>query len=136
MLVADRAYILTSGRGLLPSEALLEVLACVELQVGDFTVLTRAVLQHAHLISAAVCVLLDWDEKRRELIASLRALNVPVKVLVLGDKSKGGSEGGPHMHISEYGPMADCPHQLHQIDCTNATDDPAKIEAELKKILS
>ena len=106
MFLADRAYTLTSGRGLMSGEALLEVLACVEpAPSADFAGLARAVLHHAPALSACLCVLLDWDRSRRELAGTLRALGVPVRVLVVG---------GPER--PEPGPLADLPGSLCRLD--------------------
>jgi uncharacterized protein (DUF58 family) len=106
MFVADRAYTLTGGRGLMSGEALLEVLACVEpAPSADFAGLARAVLAHAPALSACLCVLLDWDRGRRELAGKLRALGLPVRVLVVG---------GPAQ--LEPGPLADLPGSLCRLD--------------------
>jgi uncharacterized protein (DUF58 family) len=106
MFLADRAYTLTGGRGLLSGEALLEVLACVEpAPSADFAGLARAVLAHAPLLSACLCVFLDWDPARRELAGRLRDLGVPVRVLVVGGPAR-----------PEPGPLAGLPGGLHRLD--------------------
>lgn len=105
MFVADRAYTLTGGRGLLSAQALLEVLACVEpAREGRFDNLSRAVLGHAPLLSACVCVFLGWDASRQDLVQRLRALGLPLKVLVVG-----GSEP------LDPGPMLDRPGDLRRL---------------------
>ena len=106
MFVANRAYTLTGGRGLMSGQALLEVLACVPAAPEDgFETLSRAVLGHAALLSACVCVLLDWDEPRQALVRGLRALGLPVRVLLVG---------GPQR--PDPGPMADRPGNLARLD--------------------
>lgn len=105
MFVADRAYTLTGGRGVLSTNALLEALACLESQTGEFSTLSQAVLSHASLLSACLCIFLDWDVPRRELIQKLRVLGLPVKILVIGGTSE-----------LEPGPMADSPHNLRHLD--------------------
>jgi hypothetical protein len=106
MFVADRAYTLTGGRGLLSAQALLEVLACVQpVRKGGFDNLSQSVLTHAPLLSAGVCVLLEWDEARRALVQQLRALDLPLRVLVVG-----GAEA------ADPGPMVDRPGDLHWLD--------------------
>ncbi len=106
MFVADRAYTLTSGRGLLSDQALLEVLACVEAsRKGGFEGLTRAVLGHAGVLSACVCVLLDWDAPCMSMVDGLRALDLPVRVLLIGAERP-----------MEPGHMADRPDDLRRLD--------------------
>lgn len=106
MFVGERAYTFTGGRGLATSRGLLEILACVQpARGGDFAILTRAVLQHAPRLSACLCVLLEWDEPRRELVARLQALELPVRVLLVGGRGE-----------SDPGPMADRPRDLLRLD--------------------
>jgi len=62
------------------------------------------VREHAELLSACVCVLLDWDRERRDLVATLRRRGVPLLVLVLGRDSP-----------LEAGPMADQPVRLRPV---------------------
>ena len=89
MFVGERAYTFTAGRGLASSQGLLEILACVQPARGaHFAVLTRAVLQQAPRLSACLCVLLAWDEPRRALVARLRALALPVRVILIGSQAE------------------------------------------------
>lgn len=83
MFVADRAHTLTAGRGLMSGNALLETLACVQPAEGVFEQMSRAVLSHAPLLGAALCVFLEWDPPRRDLAGRLRALGLPLKILVI-----------------------------------------------------
>lgn len=119
IFVADQAYTLTGGRGLLSSTALLEVLASLEARAnGEFTTLSQAVLGHAVALSACLCVLLDWDTARRSLVQQLRILGLPVRVLVVGGPSE-----------LEPGPMADSPHNLHRLDPNGLAAGLAAINA-------
>ncbi|AGA89376.1 hypothetical protein Thimo_0524 [Thioflavicoccus mobilis 8321] len=95
------------------SGALLEILAAVERQdEGDFQVLADAVLGHAPQLS----VLLAWDAPRRALAGRLRALGLPLRVLLVG---------GPEH--PDPGPLAATPGALVRID-------PAAPGAALKRI--
>lgn len=87
MFVADRAYTFTGGRGLLSSEAMLEILACVEASSEDFSKLDSAVRQHASALSACVCVFLTWDQPRYNLVNYLHTLGIPVRILVIGNSA-------------------------------------------------
>lgn len=85
MFVADKAYIMTSGRGLLTSTALLEVLAYVQPQPYDeFSTLSETALNAATLLSAVLCILLSWDSQRQAFVQKLRMLGMPVRVLLIG----------------------------------------------------
>lgn len=85
MFVADEAYRFTGGRGLLSTQRLLEILACVEPCTGQpFRVLKELVEGHASALSAAVCVFLAWDQDHRELVDHLRALGLSLRVFLIG----------------------------------------------------
>lgn len=86
LFVGTQAHCFTAGRGVGHTEQLLEVLAAVDLcRERTFPTLTRLVLSHASLVSGAVLVLLTWDDERRTLVQGLRALGVPLLVLVVAD---------------------------------------------------
>jgi hypothetical protein len=87
LFVEHRAFCFTSGRGVGQPEQLLEVLASVQpSEKSDLEGLRGLVLRHASLLSGCICVLLDWDARRQELVRSLRAQNVPVLVLVIASR--------------------------------------------------
>lgn len=92
LFVGLQTYRFTAGRGLAQADQMLEVLAsarpCAARPFGDFA---RHVLEHAELASGCICVLLAWDEPRREFVRRLRELSVPLRVLVIvepGGKAK------------------------------------------------
>jgi uncharacterized protein (DUF58 family) len=85
MFVGPEAYCFTAGRGLAHTEQLLEVLACVgPCRDKPFRSLHHAVIDRLALLSGCVCVLLGWDDARRELIRHLEALGTPTRVFVVG----------------------------------------------------
>jgi hypothetical protein len=45
--------------------------------------LEHLVLGHAAAVSGCICVLVAWDEERREFIRKLKALGVPVLIMVI-----------------------------------------------------
>ncbi len=95
MFVGTEAYCFTAGRGLAHTDRMLEILACVEPATGaPFRVLRDAVLERHASLSGCVCVLLDWDAERQDLVGRLEALGVPALVLVIGDGAEGGGPGG------------------------------------------
>ncbi|MCP4043853.1 MAG: DUF58 domain-containing protein [Gammaproteobacteria bacterium] len=106
MFIGDEAYCFTSGRGLGTSSRLLEILACVQPCAElPFSRLTQSVAGHASNLSGCICILLDWDGERQLMIEQLRALQVPVLVLVLTNLQDEAA--------LEPGPMLDVPHLFH-----------------------
>ena len=85
LFVGDRAYCFTAGRGLGQTEQLLEILACVTPRRDQaFSQLRSMVASHAPKLSACVCVLLNWDAERRQLLNLLRGQGVEIVALVIG----------------------------------------------------
>lgn len=104
LLVADKARLASAGRGLGVVAQLLEALAHVAPRLdGEFRLLRECALAHAPLVSGCVCVFLEWDEPRRELVAALRALRVDALVLLVAD---------PAAPVPDPGPMADRPERF------------------------
>ncbi len=86
MFVGLTAYHFTAGRGVGQVEQLLTTLACVQpCTQRPFCDIEPVVLEHAAELSACICILLAWDEQRRTLVDRLRAHEVPVWVLLIGD---------------------------------------------------
>jgi uncharacterized protein (DUF58 family) len=84
LFVGAQAFCFTAGRGVAHAEQMLEILASVTpSQAGDFSELHQLVLQHVSSVSGCICVFLDWNEPRQALVKALRALNIPVLVLVV-----------------------------------------------------
>jgi len=87
MFVGTESYRFTSGRGLSQVGNMLEVLACVEpCKTPSFQNLDDLVMQHTSETSGIICILLDWDEKRRNLIQKLTGMGIPAMVLLVTDK--------------------------------------------------
>jgi hypothetical protein len=108
MFVGPQAFCFTSGRGLGQTEQLLEVLAAVEMCTEkEFSTLETLVLQHMSSVSGCVCILLAWDEARQSLVQMLRALGMPLRILVV---VKPGSKP------LDPGPMADEPGLFHMLE--------------------
>jgi uncharacterized protein (DUF58 family) len=117
LFVGPQSYCFTSGRGLAHTEQILEVLASVRpCQQQTFATLEHLVLNHVSLVSGCVCVLLAWDDQRREFVKKLQTLGVPLLVLVVVPPGA--------THTLDPGPMAEQPERFHVL----AAD---KIEAGL-----
>ncbi|MFC1821404.1 DUF58 domain-containing protein [Thermodesulfobacteriota bacterium] len=105
MFIGTEAYCFTVGRGLAQVDKMLELLASAR-TCGDkpFKTLSPLVHERASLLSGCVCVLLEWDEERKELISLLKGLRIPVLVLVIADDQVPDD--------LDPGPMADTPENL------------------------
>lgn len=98
LFVGDRAYCFTTGRGLAQTEHVLEILACVTPQRDQpFSRLLALLAGHAPALSACVCILLDWDPERQQLLDLLRGHGVETVVLVIGPPS---TPPGPGIRIA------------------------------------
>lgn len=107
LFVGAQSYCFSAGRGLGNVAGILEVLASVApCRDKSFGVLTRCVLDRASQMAACILVLLEWDTQRQELVAKLRGLGVPVRVLVIC------AEDLPFL---QPGPMSDEPALLHKV---------------------
>jgi uncharacterized protein (DUF58 family) len=85
ILYADGVRILTAGRGLLSTGAMLETLACVEPQpVHGFEHIADTLTGRAEQQSACLMVLLSWNHARRETVEQLRRMGMPVTLFVIG----------------------------------------------------
>jgi hypothetical protein len=74
MFVGSELHSYTAGRGHLLPSRLLEVLAGVRMRNdGELSLLLEQVRARRSQLSACICILLSWDEQRRQLIDTLRA---------------------------------------------------------------
>jgi hypothetical protein len=89
-------------------EHLLEVLACVQPGVNQsIESLHPLVNQRADSLTGCICILLDWDEARQNLVRRLHVLGIPTLVFVVTD-------GADDVPLSP-GPMASTPERLRQL---------------------
>jgi uncharacterized protein (DUF58 family) len=120
LFVGTQSYCFTVGRGLGQTDRMLEILASVR-TCGDkpFRTLEHLVLNHIKTVSGCICVLMAWDEQRRGFIQKIRALGVPVLVLVVVPPDRGQSLAP--------GPLSDDPGQFHVLEA-------GRIEAGLAQL--
>jgi uncharacterized protein (DUF58 family) len=91
LFVGPEAHSVTAGRGVAHVDRLLEILAAVRpCRDRPFATLARLVLERQTALSGAICVLLAWDEPRRQLVERLRVLGVPALVLVVREPPPAG----------------------------------------------
>jgi hypothetical protein len=76
-------------------------------------------MERASLLSGCVCVLLSWDEERKKLIHLLKALGLPVLVLVITD-----DEASQPL---DPGPMKSDPENLHRLQVGKIKEGLARL---------
>lgn len=110
MFVGVRAYCFSSGRGLSHTDRMMEILACVAAcRDKSFSSLLPMVVRHASQLSGCICILQAWDAERKTLVRHLKTMGVPVKVLVVSDKSSHGPD-------EDVGPMKDDLKNFHVLE--------------------
>jgi hypothetical protein len=99
-------------------EILASVLPCRE---RPFACLEHLVLNYAGAVSGCICVLLGWDEPRRELIRKLKSLGLPLLVLVVLEP---GLEKAAEL---DAGPMRDEPDRFLVVQAGRVEETLAKL---------
>ncbi len=64
-------------------------------------------LNHIGAVSGCICVFLAWDEPRRCFVEKLKALEIPVRVVIIVAEK-------PHKPF-DPGPMSDEPDHFHTL---------------------
>lgn len=106
VFVGEESHCYTAGRGQLSTGGLLEILAGVQLcATRPFRTLHDAVVARRGLLTGSICILLAWDEARRAFVRDLRALGVPVLVIVVASEPVNSRE--PWLHVIEPGKVAE-----------------------------
>ena len=97
-------------------EILASVGACTD---KPFSALAAMVLERAALLSGCICILLSWDEPRRELVGRLKSLGVPVMVLVIVSALPD--------QPPDPGPMSSDPRNFHFLEPGNIKEGMARL---------
>jgi uncharacterized protein (DUF58 family) len=110
LFIGAESYCFTAGRGIAHADQMLEILAAVRgCNDKPFATLEHLVISHVSAVSGCICVLQQWDEARKNLVKKLRALGVPVMVLVITRPGKAKLDAGPlrgepeQFHVLEIG---------------------------------
>ena len=111
LFVGNQSYCFTSGRGLAHADQMLEILAPVQhCPDKPFATLETLVFNHISVVSGCICVFQRWDAARRQFVQKLKAVGVPLLVLIVvpaggGISGAGGefAEGGGSLHVLEIG---------------------------------
>lgn len=115
LFVGPQAFCFTAGRGIAHREQILEVLAAVNARHDPkFAELTRLVVEHLPTVTGCICILLGWDEPRREFVRQLRKHDAAVMVFVIVPA------GAPT--TLDRGPMADQPGSFHVLETGKVED--------------
>jgi uncharacterized protein (DUF58 family) len=100
----EKIYKFQAGRALAHFDNILEILACVEhTEKVDYGTVHNAVLPDAGKLSALVCLMMDWDEGRREMVESLRSMGLGTRVIIVRDSEPTLSVSGER-EVSWYKP--------------------------------
>jgi uncharacterized protein (DUF58 family) len=120
LFVGNQSYCFTAGRGLAHADQMLEILASVQ-NCADkkFVTLEHLVLNHVAAVSGCICVLQHWDDARRDFIKKLRALDIPLLVLVV--VRPGGRK-------PDAGPLRDEPENFHVLEIGRIGEELAKLK--------
>lgn len=111
LFVGNQSYCFTSGRSLAHADQMLEILASVK-NCADkpFRVLETLVLNHITVVSGCICVFQKWDGPRKKFVEKLKALGMPLLVLIVvppggGFSGAGGDfvDGDGSVHVLEIG---------------------------------
>lgn len=120
LFMGPQSYCFTAGRGVAHVDQMLEVLASVGACLDQpFCALEHLVLSHIKAVSGCICVLVAWDEERRSFIGKLKALGLPVLVLVIVPPGQS--------QVLEPGPLRDEPERFSVLKI-------GQIEAGLAKL--
>lgn len=108
LFVGEQAYCFTTGRGVGHVEQMLEILASVRVCTDKaFGTLETLALNHISAVSGCICVFLSWDQPRQQFVRKLKALNIPLRVVVIvADKPAKAFDPGP---------MRDEPDNFHTL---------------------
>jgi hypothetical protein len=120
LFVGPQSFRFTAGRGLAHADQILEVLASVQVcRKQTFSALEVLVLNHSKSVSGCVCIFLEWDAQRQNFIKKLRAVNLPVLVLVMAVEGTGNKV--------EPGEMADQPDRFQVLECGQVEQGLARL---------
>jgi len=109
LFVGAQSYCFTAGRGVAHVDQMLEILAAVRACTDQpFRMLEHLVLSHVKAVSGCICVLVGWDEERRSFIGKLRALGLPVRVVVIVQPGES--------RLLEPGPLSDEPERFFVLE--------------------
>lgn len=82
----EKIHKFQAGRSLAHFDNILEILACIEhTPTVDMGKVLNALTPESGMLSALVCILMDWDPERRNLVHSLGAVGLGTRTIVVKD---------------------------------------------------
>ena len=80
----EKIYRFQAGRSLAHFDNILQILACItHAPRVKMNTVREALAPEAGSLSALVCILMDWDEERRDLVRSLNSLGLATRSIVV-----------------------------------------------------
>jgi uncharacterized protein (DUF58 family) len=121
LFVGNQSYCFTAGRGLAHTDQMLEILASVK-NCADkkFETLEQLVFNHVSTVSGCICIFQKWDDARRKFVEKLKALNVPMLVLIIVQAGEDISGAG--------GPLINADGSLHVLEMGKIEETLAKLK--------
>ena len=121
LFVGNQSYCFTAGRGVAHADQMLEILASVKnCPDKPFVALENLVLNHVGVVSGCICVLQRWDDARQKFVEKLKAVGVPLLVLIVVPNGGGISGAG--------GNFADAEGTVHVLEVGKIEEGLAKLK--------
>lgn len=84
----DELHVFRAGRHTAHLESILEILACVEPSYKDaFADTSAAIVHELESISTAICVFIEWNDERRDLVRRIQEAGCALKILMVCERS-------------------------------------------------
>lgn len=113
LFVGVEAYCFTVGRGLGSTDQMLEILANVHAcREKEFKELTPVLLERSAMLSGCICIFLEWNDARRDLVRKMQAARVPALVFVIAEHAAHRAEIEGRLHDDDRSAPLDGLHVL------------------------
>ncbi len=84
MFVSNKAYQMSTGRGVMQRENLLEVLASVSISKNkNVNELHSIILKNIAILSSAILIFITWDKQRKKIVKLLQQSNIPYRAFII-----------------------------------------------------
>jgi uncharacterized protein (DUF58 family) len=98
LFIGTECHCFTMGPGEFQAEALMRVLAGVRPCPDEsLRALHAAVVSRRPELSGCICILLEWDGERRQMLDELRQLGLPLLVLLVSEQGRADCPGWVHV---------------------------------------
>jgi len=122
LFIGNTSHHFTAGRSFGQTSNILEILACVTPRMNnDFDHLAKLIEKNLPELSGLILVLLDWDDKRQDMVSRFISMNVPIIVFVVMEKVMDLDPGPLNQHPDRFIPIAadDVQETLDKINWSN-----------------